>query len=68
MFNVCVAVFLLILVLIEVAVNFPPRPVDTKPAIWSLSLGSAYASFAFSYGAHAVVRTIQSQSLSLACS
>jgi hypothetical protein len=56
LFNVCVAVFLLFLVLIEVMFNVPERSgINHSIVHGGLNLGTAYASFAFSFGAHAVV-------------
>ena len=57
MFNVAVAFFLLIVVTTEIILNFPDQDdVKHDVARWNLNLGGAFASFSFSFGAHAIVR------------
>jgi len=62
-FNVFVAVVLAFLVIIEVILH-PPKgnqKGDHTFVRWDLTLGSAFASFAFSYGAHPVLPSVYQQ-------
>jgi len=60
-FNVLVAVFLLVVVLLEIFTNIPsPKPDHNfiNFSGYGLSLAGGFVSFAFSYGAHAVLPTV----------
>ena len=57
-FNVLVAVFLFLVVIIEVLINIPSNRgehVALNTSSYGLSLAGAFVSFSFSYGAHAIV-------------
>jgi len=60
-FNVCVAVFLFLVVIVEVLDNIPPDRGThhfVNKAYDGLSLAGAFVSFAFSFGAHAILPTV----------
>jgi len=60
-FNVCVAIFLFLVVVIEILVNVPEDRNDhefVNTDYYGLSLAGAFVSFAFSYGAHAILPTV----------